>query len=359
VLFIACALLVARRFGGEEPPPEAAITAPELEEVVSVSESTPLRIPYEDPTAEKPFQKPEVERYPGRYPRWNLKEFPKGWDHDLAGAIHSYFEEMEIDLASKDLANKARIAGLEAVRERFREFLAGLGPEAVPTLAAILDIEPDFVDRRFLLYALGDLGKETEEATHVLADFLMKRYEDPRARSELGHAIKAMGNLHNESSLDRLVSFIGDERLHGYRRHLVEALGEHPYRDEAVGTFVEVLREDSLPNVRNKAAQALGKIESPETLNELYMAFQSEPHWVTKQTILGSIGKIGNPSSIPFLEEQARSGKLASTRLSACGALQRLNTPYAQQVLREVARSEPDAQVRKHLETWVSQAAER
>jgi hypothetical protein len=173
-----------------------------------------------------------------------------------------------------------------------------------------------------------------------------------------------MGRLQNESSFTRLTDFItlnGEQygeysELHSYRRHLIEALGEHPRREEAAGTFIACLRDDPLPNVRNKAAQALGKVQSPETLNDLYVSFDREPHWVARQTILGSIGKIGNPNSVPFLEAQARNAREAAIRLSAAGALRHINTEHARSVLHELERSEPDPNVRKNITKFAAEA---
>jgi HEAT repeat protein len=320
-----------------------------------IAAPTVLPIPMGDPSDPHAFEAPAQppERFGGKYPRWNLKEFPPGWNEAIAESIHRYFEAMELNFEDEQ-----KILALEQVRKDFEEYLASLGPDAIPTLAAILNAEGDFVDRRFLLYALGNLGPRSEEATFVLRDFLMARYQDPRNRSEVGHVIKAMGHLKNETSFDTLTDMIAREDLHSYRPHLIESLGEHPYREEATGTFVESLRSDPLPTVRNKAAQALGKVQSRETLSELYTAFEREPHWVPKQTILGTIGKIGNPNSIPFLEDQARNAKQPAVRLSAAGALRIINTEYARQLLRELGRAEPDAQTRKHIAQF-SQEAER
>ena len=309
-------------------------------------------VPVGDPSAPDPYEVVDEEPEPlgGRYPRWNLKEFPEGWDHALAEAVHNYFEIMEYTPQDTE-----KLRHLEELREEFRKFLADLGPESIATLAAILDVEADFVDRRFLLYALGDLGPQSDQATFALRDFFVKRHDNPKSRSELYHAIEAMSRLGNETSFDMLTDFVdGDEHpgAYSYRHKFVRALGEHPYRDDAVGTFVDAMREDDHPNVRNYAAQALGKIRNPTTLTPLYQSFEGENRWVIKQTILGTIGKIGDVTSIPFLEGHARNSTAPQVRLSAAGALRRMEDPYARQVLRELARSEPDAKVRKSIQGW-------
>ena len=327
--------------------------------------------PWGSPTEPDPYRRPEeVARHGGDFPRWNLKEFPEGWNPALAREIHAYFESMSVAYTDEE-----KLARLRELREQFREFLASLGPQAVPTLAAILNAEGDFVHRRFILDALGNLGPQSEAATFVLRDFFMARYADPRNESEMIHVIDAMAHLKNDTSYGTLRDLIQspDGGIEAYRRHFVAALGEHPRREESIDVFAERLhaQNEESKNVRNMAAQALGKIRSPDTLNELYRAAQEETYFAVKQTILGSIGKIGNPNSIPFLEEQYRQAlsepqtedpirKRDNVRIrqSAARAMSRIGTPYAQQVLRELVKGEPDESTRGYMERWISEASQ-
>jgi hypothetical protein len=342
--------LLWRRAAGPDASLQRTAEAPASEPAEEIE------IPHGSPTDRDPFQWPEKprERHDGQFPRWNLKDFPPGWDAGIAGSLHSFFEAMEIDPRDKE-----KLASLDEVRKEAREFLSKLGPDSVPTLAAILNAEGDFVNRRFLLVALGDLGPESEEATFVLRDFFMARRQNPENLSELGHVIKAMGRLQNDSSFEVLGEFVVREDLHAYRGKIVEALGEHPRRDEAIGTFVRTMHEDQVIPARNMAAQALGKIRSSDTLQELYSAADRESYWVNKQTILGSIGKIGDPSSIPFLLDKARNAKEPAVRLSAGGAIRRVGAEQAPDLLRDLARTEPDPEVRKRFEEWTTRASAR
>ena len=343
IVATACVLLIPEK---PSAPAEPEVTAAAAEETPAAV-ATDRQIPYNDPSHPQPFTKDEQPRYGGQYPRWNLTEFPPGWDHELAATIHAFFEDMELD--PKDSQKSLRV---ERIRKEFQEFLDSLGPEAIPTLAAVLGVEPDFVDRRFLVYALGGLGPQSEEATYALSDYVLKRHENPRNRSEMGHVIQAMGRLKNASSFDVLTEFAGDDKLHTYRGKFIQALGEHPDKDLAVETFSNTLTNDPLPDVRNYAAQALGKVRDPGSLHSLYQSFEQERRWPVKQTILGTIGKIANPNSIGFLESHARNADEPAIRLSAAGALRRMDSPYARRVLRELARTEPDEQVRKHITKW-------
>lgn len=315
-----------------------------------------------DPNPEPP------KRYGGYFPRWNLREFPEGWDENLAKTIHAYFEAMSVD--PKDEEAMLR---LPKTREQFREFLASLGPEALPTLAAILNAESDFVNRRFLLYAIGELGPQSERATFILRDYYMARHADPRNDSEIRHVIQAMAKLQNDTSFEVLKDFIysPEPTVDPHRRFFVQALGEHHRREEAIPVFVDRLhaeREES-DHVRNMAAQALGKVRNPQTLNELYRAAENEPYFVVKQTILGSVGKIGSPESVGFLESQYRQALAPSQgpyerenfwiRLSAARALCRIGTPEAIGTLRELQRIEPEQKGRELIDKWIAEFAQK
>lgn len=349
-----CVLLIALRQGGgahtEAVTAPATVTEPQARATIASASE----LPSGSPTEKAPFAPRTHERFGGAYPRWNLSSYPEGWNEELALRLHAFFEAMQIDPMDDEA-----LARLPDVRSELEDYLAQLGPDAVPTLATILNAEGDFVDRRFLLYALGKLGPETEASTWVLRDFFTSRFENPENRSEMIHVVKAMGELGNGSSAQMLIDFIKRDdparnpALEAYRSNFVEALGEHPRKDEFVGVFVDVMQGDSMIPARNKAAQALGKVRSPQTLAELYHAVDHERYWVVRQTLLGSIGKIGSPESIPFLEKHARGAKESGVRLSAASAIRRINTPYGWALLRDIARSEPDPGVRERIEGWI------
>jgi len=346
MLLALTALFFGVRGIRERPAREEAAAPAELPGIAQ-------EMPYGTPTEKDPFRWPEktARRTGTEFPRWGLEEFPAGWDGAVARSIHDYFDAMEIDIKDDE-----KLASLHETRQQFQDFLDGLGPEAVPTLVAILNAEGDFVDRRFLIKALGNLGPRTEEATYALRDFFLARRTNEENRSELLHVIEAMGALQNETSLQMLTEFSKRDDLHSYRPKLVEALGEHPRREETVGTLVGIMHDDPVILARNKAAQALGKIRSEETLGDLYQAFDKEHYWVNKQTILGTIGKIGDRSSYAFLEDKARNAREPAVRLSAGGALRRLGPAVASTALRDLARTEPDPEVRQRFERWAEES---
>lgn len=336
--------------------------APSLEQALGklkdgdASERPP--VPYGSPTNRRPFERPKEldTRYGGKFPRWDLKDFPEGWNDAVAQALHSYFEELQYDPDKP-----VDFARIEKAREELKDYLAQLGPEALATLAGVLQVEWDFVNRRMIFETIGDLGPRCPEATFILGDFFVSRFENPENRSEMLHVVDAMGHLRNDTSYSTLLDFIdrGNQNpaYHNYRDKFIEALGEHPRREEAVPTFVESLHNDALTGARNKAAQALGKVRDPETLSELYNAVERERYWVVKQTILGTIGKIGDPSAVPFLESQAHTASENGVRLSAANAIRRIDSPEAENALARLAREESNPELKKRYQDWVKEKA--
>ena len=348
IVFVA-AFVFLFTFVGDDPRPretaEAPEKAPETETVAAPE------VPLGDPTNPNPPELEKPKTYGGEFPRWNLEELPKGWDPAVAATLHAFFEAMEPERGVPQ-------PGIHETRDELREYLASLGPEALPTLSTILNADHDFVNRRFLLKAIGELGPESEQATFILRDFFMARHEEPGNFSEMIHTLDAMGKLQNDSSYEMLTGFVGRESLSNFRAKAVESLGLHRRAGEAVGILVDHMHGDNMSTVRNKAAQALGRVRDPGTLDEVYRAIDSEPYWIVKQTMLGTVGKIGDPGSVAFLESHARNAKESGVRLSAARAISRIATPDALGTLEDIKRTEPDPKVRRHIETWLAESEE-
>ena len=352
-LFVVLLLHQAGRHGPEEPATPEAV-APQAPPPAGLL--PPERIPYGTPTAPDPWKVEEPPRHGGPFYRWNLAgiDLPDDWDPEVAGRLHQLFDDMRFP-GIDELEDPVIGARIARAREELEEYLASLGREALPTLATILDVEPDFSARRFVFQAAGKMGPRAEEATWVLRDYYMARQGDPSNRSEVGRVIEAMGFLRNETSFEVLTHLIDDSAHRIYRDKLIVALGEHPRREDAIDVFARGMHDPSF-QTRNKSAQALGKVQSPDTLYDLYEAFDNERVWYAKQTILGSIGKIGEIDAIPFLEEQARGAPESGVRLSAASAIRRIvertGNRTGKRVLQDLARSEPDAKVRTFIQRW-------
>lgn len=331
-----------------ETPPLAVSTTPTAEpEVTPDSMRSGLpRMPTQDPSHKNPYTPLDEPNYGGEFPRWNIKKFPEGWDPELARDLHDFFESLVTSRADPNLR-------LSEIRAELREYLASLGPESLPTLGTILNAESDFVYRRFLLYGIGGIGPESEEATFYLRDFFAARRDNPQNYSEMLHTVDAMGHLQNETAFETLNDYAHRDDLHTFRPKIIENLAYHPRSEEAVGSIVDFMKTDGMTNVRNKAAQFLGRVQHPDSVDDLHQAVGSEPHWVVQQTMLGAIGKIGNPNSIRVLEEHARHNEDARVRLSAARALSRIGTPHAFRILESVSQVEPNVGNRERMVKWI------
>jgi HEAT repeat protein len=313
-----------------------------------------IEIPAGDPSAVDPWAPRPLERFPGKFSRWNLENVPGAWDDAVAERLHGYFDDLHFEQMD---SGEVQVR-VQRARENLRKYLASLGPEALPTLAKILDVEPDFIARRDLMDAIGGLGRRSDAATWILRDYYVARRSDPVNRSEIGHLIRAMGHLGSDTAYEQLRFFAEDASDGEYRDKFIVELGNHPRRDEAVDVFERTLGDESF-GARNKAAQALGKVANEATLPALMDAFDHEPMVPAKQTILGSLGKIGSPEAIPFLEAQARGAAESDVRLSAANALRRIvektGNEYARGLLDQLVRTESSPEVRRYIETWVDE----
>lgn len=354
VLFVVLLLDQAARPGPEgssgDNVAEGQEDAPPLGEASPTPE--PDRTILGSPTAQDPYRRPARPRSAGKFSRWNLGKLPRGWDPEIASRLHELLEALEYDhLSSGEVTTRVREA-----YEELREYLASLGPEAIPTLSTILHAEPDFVGRRRIFEAIGSLGPQSEEATWALRDFYFARRDVDGAHSELVNLVRAMGHLKNDTSYELLRDLGTSEAHREYRDNFIVALGDHPRAEESVDVFVDAMTGDDVFRVRNHAAQALGKVRSPETLPELYDAYSREPIWYARQTILGSIGKVGDATALPFLETQAREAKESGVRLSAASAIRRIvqatGDPRGRMILEDLAESEPDPKVRSYVRRW-------
>lgn len=285
--------------------------------------------------------------------RWNIDPLPKGWDPKIAEELAKYFDKIHYDYDDPDAYVEA-FKNLEALKE----YLKTLDGEAVPTLAAVLNHETFFINRRQVILTLGELGPENEDSTFHLRDFFNKRKGNLKNSPELNYVIKAMGKLKNETAPGIISQMIADEsNTPDYRAGFIRALGDHPDNKESIPLFVENMLNAKAFKMRNNSAQALGKIRDPQTLPDLESAYEKEPYWVAKQTILGTMGKIGSPTSLNFLGNTARTAKEAGVRLSAASAISRIyestGSAHAYNLLEEISNSEPDAGVRQRVIKWM------
>ena len=298
--------------------------------------------------------------------RWNIHPLPEGWDPEVAAGIEKLAVILDVDIAFPD-----RLRAAQKARDDLIAMLQELGPEALPTLEAILNAESLFVTRRHILLRIGDFGPESEEATFALFKFYKKIHADPKARSELNYVIKAMGKLQNENSLSMLSDMIAADNVsENDRSRFISALGDHPRAEERTELFVDNMVNGQDNHVRNLSAQAIGKlaerrreenVSSGEFLPDLMDAYEGSSRIFVRQTVLGSIGKVGDPSSLSFLEEIARLTPDREIRLSAANAVRRIGqhsgSRRAWAILDGLVQTESDAAVRTRMHRWSNESS--
>ncbi len=298
------------------------------------------------------FQRPPLPPSGRGLARWKIEHLPEGWDPVIAERLARLFETMAVYKPT----DAEVIDAIYRAREEIEKYLAGLGPEAIPTLNAILGAEPDFANRRFLLYALGNLGPRSEEATFALRDFYEKNRDIIDARNEMSHLIEAMGNLKNETSFQYMNEQIDDSSTpDSFRDKFIQALGKHPQAGKSVKKFVEYMDYEEDAQIRNHSAQALGGIRDSASLDYLVDRYGREPFTPVQQTILGSIGKIGDEKALPFLEGQARTAEKDDLRFSAARAIWRIGTSKAMEVFQSVIEGERVERLRNLMKEWLQE----
>jgi HEAT repeat protein len=269
----------------------------------------------------------------GAAARWNIQPLPPEWDPSTANRL---------------------AAAAAAGPEELDACLRGLGPEAVPTLGAVLLHERDATVRRHVVTALGKLGAASDETTAALKAYLLLRVEEPDAVDELRGVIEALGKLQNQTSLQALVEVALRPELPAALQPLaLDAIAAHPRGGAHRELFLDHLQQAPAAEARRAAAAALGRIRAAEAVHALVAALEREADAGVRQAIAGSLGLIGDVAALPPLVKAARLSAEQEVRLAAAEALQRIGGEEAMAALRSLLETERHPGVRRHLERWI------
>ncbi len=280
--------------------------------------------------------------------RWSLEQIPREWRPEIASSLGDYITRVEASLSSG--TGSEREAAILAIDG----FLASMGPEAVPTLGAILLREGSEEHRRRIVRTLGRLGGQSEEATEALQRFLLDRSGEPAASEELANVVKVMGLLQNKTSFDALLELVFNPRFPADLKSLAaRSLSEHPRGGQESGLFTTLLGEAEDPALRKEAASALGRLRPLGVLVALLSALEKERDLDTTRAILASLGSIRDPLSLPPLEKKARLAAEKDIRLAAASAIASVGSLQALAILKDLAMTEAEPGVRRHLERWI------
>ncbi|NRA76209.1 MAG: HEAT repeat domain-containing protein [Planctomycetes bacterium] len=240
--------------------------------------------------------------------------------------IDEYFLKTQWD-AAMDASTAHRVG---RARDELEALLSSLGPEHVPLLIGLLEEEPDFVNRRFLLRALGRIG--SDEALAGLVEHYWWCAQEQK-ESEVKYTIDALAFADTERSFEILREYAlsADTITHRYR--FVGALAEGSRSADAIDIYSQLLKDDSHFRVRQRAAYGLKVSGSLSQISSIENALQSEMNPYVRQSILGAIGGIRDVRSIPLVSRILEQDQVLSTRLSAIRTLLRIEGTAAIEAL--------------------------
>jgi HEAT repeat protein len=212
--------------------------------------------------------------------------------------------------------------------------------------------QEDFMLRRFLIRGVGEIGGDLA-ALGLLDHYRRLTGTEERKQHEIDYTIKSLGVVDNDLSYTLLGDLINDDEERIDRRRLVEALGQHSRRTDAVPLFMSLAGNDRSMSVRNKAAQALKFTADPSSAPDLEQLLETETNKYVRQTMMGALGDIGDPSSLSTLERVAKTDQNVDTRVSALDAIFKIGGPKAREILEEVAEKDKDAKVKEFAHRYI------
>lgn len=264
---------------------------------------------------------------------------------ELEEARRLLLEVMRQSIDGEQLSD--RLLQMQARKDALEDLLATLGPEAVDMLVQLLIEEPDFINRRQIIYALGRIG--SDPAANALVDHYWRLYGEEQ-EGELNHTIQALGIVQSEHSFGLLTQMIETEAAEPHRFRFVEQLGRHKENARAIPTFLAVAEEDGYFKTRSRAALALKWAGDPASAPQVERLLDSEQDKFVRQALCGTLGDLGDPASVNRLATIARTDTEHQTRMSAIRAMSRIATAEARQVIEERATADEHERVRIEAE---------
>ena len=266
-------------------------------------------------------------------------------DQRISNSIFELFQKCQWDKAL-DASTAHRVA---RARDDLQELLDGLGPEHVPLLIGMLQEEPDFINRRFLIKALGNIG--SDEALIGLIDHYHWSV-DVDKESEVKHTIDALALANTDMSFRVLREYSLAEDTVQHRYRFVDALTRHERSEEALDIFGELLRDPSHFRVRQRAAYGFKINGANQHSQGLETALAEEANAYVRQSYLGALGGIRDVNSIPVVEKVLLEDQNISTRISAVRALLNIEGSAAIQALLQARdRIDPSQRVQQEIIT--------
>lgn len=156
--------------------------------------------------------------------------------------------------------------------------------------------------------------------------FTLLQLKSPNPDTRLKAAVK-LAYSGDPRAIHILIEATRNDDLWIIRKTAVTALGE--LRDHrAVEPLVDAL-SDKVAGVQEAAAQALGKIRSPQASFSLRKLLDSRHSWSVRMAAVEALGEIGDPEAIEPLVEIVQSGDSWRLRTTAIEALGKIKDPFA------------------------------
>ncbi|MEE2857921.1 MAG: HEAT repeat domain-containing protein [Planctomycetota bacterium] len=260
----------------------------------------------------------------------------------IHGQIHDLFLKTQWN-AALDASTAHRVG---RARDDLEALLASLGAEHVQMLAGLLKEEQDFVNRRFLLRALGRIG--SDEALIALVEHYHWSTGNQK-ESEVKHTVAALAAADNDRSFEILSEFALSDEDQQHRYRFVGALSQHSRSSDALGIYSQLLRDDSHFRVRQRAAFGMKVSGGPADAAGIEAALLDEGNPYVRQSFLGALGGIRDVRSVPLVTRILQEDSVLSTRVSAVKALLRIEGDAVVDALR-AARDDESQPQRVHDE---------
>jgi len=196
---------------------------------------------------------------------WVVERFNYS-DESSGSAFERYFDQAG-ERAVQAAAERAIKPEVFFFQKRLIAYLKSKGGSARPFLEARLKGQKGFQARK-LIYMLGEL--RNPESAPLLYEFVGD--EDKAVRLE---AIRGLGKIRSKNVINAFVVMVRDKRFDEESRSVVVQILGDAQAEAAVPGLIEILGSRSeASELREKAAEALGKIGSREALSVLCEALE-------------------------------------------------------------------------------------
>ena len=246
------------------------------------------------------------------------------------------------------------------VRQKAAWALGEIGdPRAIDPLSysSVKDVDYHVRDQTVAVLQKSTAGGHKVDTRSADSIIVALKDEDPDVRYR---AAQALGQIKNTTALDSLIEALRNDENWGVRQQAAWALGEiggaravdplsyssvkdadYHVREQAVAVLQEngagghkidtrsadsiiVALKDADPDVRYRAAQALGQIKNTTALDSLIEALRNDENWGVRQQAAWALGEIGDARAVDPLSYSAAKDADYHVRDEAKAALAKL-----------------------------------